>query len=417
MSTLLFHRSGLAHELLRHLDLERLGPQLQRGLLADDMLQESSRACWELSGGSTFTAASAIPAGDIAARMRVAGHTLQVLATELGAGMPIDGSGLLAQRAKMTTGNFAPTQGKTLRGHGTMLRTANGWVALNLPRPEDLEMLPALSSGHVEPGDLPGLAGWVRGVPSAHLVETAGLLAVPAAQLPTLPLGDAPQQRQSAPWTVQDLGALRTQRLKDLRVVDLTGLWAGPLCTSLLARAGAQVVRLQGTGRLHVAADHDREFTASLARGIEILRLDLFGKQAQELMSTADVVVTSSRPEALQRLGITPRDGTIWLRITAHGSHGENALRVGFGDDAAVAAGAVAYTPSGPTFAADALADPVTGLLGALAVFGSIVRGRAALLDLSLSGSARWALGPALGLGAGHDVALRKLLEAAWWRK
>jgi hypothetical protein len=65
---------------------------------------------------------------------------------------------------------------------------------------------------------------------------------------------------------------------------------------------------------------------------------------------------------------------------------------VAFGDDAAVSGGLVLDEP--PGFVADAVADPVTGMLAAVAVRAALDDGVGALLDLSLAGTARWLAGP-----------------------
>jgi hypothetical protein len=67
---------------------------------------------------------------------------------------------------------------------------------------------------------------------------------------------------------------------------------------------------------------------------------------------------------------------------------------VAFGDDAAAAGGLVAWTATGPVFAGDALADPLTGLAAAAAARGPRVgAGRRWLVDLALAAVAAWVAG------------------------
>jgi hypothetical protein len=47
-----------------------------------------------------------------------------------------------------------------------------------------------------------------------------------------------------------------------------------------------------------------------------------------------------------------------------------------------------------PGFVADAVPDPVTGLLAAVGVQAALADGTGALLDLSLAGAARWLADP-----------------------
>ena len=111
------------------------------------------------------------------------------------------------------------------------------------------------------------------------------------------------------------------------------------------------------------------------------------------LIASADIVVEASRPRALAQLGIDAerclreRPGTTWISLTAYGRDGPAANWVGFGDDAAVAAGATAALRerSGyEVFCGDALADPLAGTHAALAGLASFQAGGGHRLDLSL---------------------------------
>jgi len=107
-----------------------------------------------------------------------------------------------------------------------------------------------------------------------------------------------------------------------------------------------------------------------------------------ELLAGADVVIEASRPRALEQLGIEAwaAPARVWLSITGYGR--DQPQRVGFGDDAAVAGGLVARDESGPVFAADAAADPATGLLAAVAVLDRLAAGGRWLLDVALARTA-----------------------------
>jgi len=139
-----------------------------------------------------------------------------------------------------------------------------------------------------------------------------------------------------------------------------------------LARQGISADQVCGFSRL---TDEDR---------IELRRM----------IEGADVVVEASRPRALEQLGIDRRrtitSGSVraWLSITAHGSTGEAASRVGFGDDAAAAGGLLADGADGPRFIGDAIADPITGILGFTSLIDALLDGRRDIVDVSLAGSA-----------------------------
>jgi crotonobetainyl-CoA:carnitine CoA-transferase CaiB-like acyl-CoA transferase len=113
-------------------------------------------------------------------------------------------------------------------------------------------------------------------------------------------------------------------------------------------------------------------------------------------MAGADVVIEASRPRALEQLGLAPElsrgpPGQVWLSITGHGRVGEARCWTGYGDDCAVAGGFFSRDDAGrPVFCGDAVADPLTGLVAALAVLRGLDAGGGLLIDISLSGVAAW---------------------------
>jgi crotonobetainyl-CoA:carnitine CoA-transferase CaiB-like acyl-CoA transferase len=175
-------------------------------------------------------------------------------------------------------------------------------------------------------------------------------------------------------------------------VVDLSSLWAGPLCTRILRDAGARVVKVESTRRPDGARAGTTLFFDLMHAGKESVALDFStgdGRRAlRALVDAADVVVESSRPRALEQLGIDAREHPgIWLGISGYGRAAPGRDWVAFGDDAAVAGGIAALTgqPGGPPlFCADAYADPVSGLFGAIAVLACLAGDEAWLVDLSM---------------------------------
>jgi crotonobetainyl-CoA:carnitine CoA-transferase CaiB-like acyl-CoA transferase len=220
--------------------------------------------------------------------------------------------------------------------------------------------------------------------------------------------------------SVLDAGAVRATALASeeaarptpagidgLVVVDLSSLWAGPLCTDLLRRAGLRVVKVESTRRPDGARSGPAPFFDLLNAGKESVAIDLDAPGGVAALvgwlERADVVVESSRPRALAQLGIDPCAVAargrlrVWLSITAYGRTAPAGEWVGFGDDTAVAAGLVAWDGAGPCFCADAAADPATGLRAALAVVEHLAAGGQWLLDVAL---ARVAASAAAGVGA-----------------
>ena len=169
-------------------------------------------------------------------------------------------------------------------------------------------------------------------------------------------------------------------------VVDLSSLWAGPLCAKLLGESGCRVVKVEAADRPDGARAGNPHFFDWLHSGHQSVVLDFGTRQGSELLraliARADVIIEASRPRALAALGIEAEQvvatgkGKIWLSITGYGRKGAAADRVAFGDDAGVAAGLVAWDPTGrPVFCGDAVADPVVGMEAARAVLESRARG------------------------------------------
>src|ERR1700722_15582630 len=188
-------------------------------------------------------------------------------------------------------------------------------------------------------------------------------------------------------------------------------MWAGPLCARLLGLAGAQVIKVESADRPDGARAGDRRFFDWLHPGHRSVVVDFRSASGRAalaaLLETADVVIEASRPRGLAALGLAPgalphRAGQVWLSITGYGRAAADL--VAFGDDAAVAGGLVGWTGGEPVFCADAIADPLTGVCGALAVARSVAAGGGELIDLSMRAvAAAFAAAPALDHGP-HSV-------------
>jgi len=291
---------------------------------------------------------------------------------------------LLTRRA--TLRGFTRRGRTSANGTCRLLPTADGWAALNLPRPTDIDSLPALFEHPVDGDPWAAATRLLAKMPGAALVDRATLLSIPAAVLPTRP-------KTSEPFVLHRHGeAGAAGRV----VVDLSAMWAGPLCGHLLGRAGYKVFKVEDTRRPDGARRGDPQFFEWLHHGHESVTLD-FGTVAgraalADVVAQADVIIESSRPRALAQLGIdaaavvASRPGVTWVSITGYG---RSSPRVAFGDDAAVAASLVAYDDGGePVFCADAIADPVTGLYAAIAALTSQAQGGGHLAEVVMADAA-----------------------------
>lgn len=202
--------------------------------------------------------------------------------------------------------------------------------------------------------------------------------------------------------------------LEGIKVLDLTRVLAGPLCTMILGDLGADVLKVErpGTGdetrtwgppfddagrsayylsinrnKLGIAADFDRSVDRDLVAS---------------LIANADVVVDNFREGTLERRGISPdewcsrRPELVWCTVTGFGRGTD---RPGYDFVAQAEAGWMALTgdPEGdPVKSGLPLADIVAGKDAAIAILGALVNrfrtGAGGRVVISLADSARAAL-------------------------
>ncbi len=305
-------------------------------------------------------------------------------------GVDVDAQTTLAGRAAML--NLGPPGRISAGGATRLLPTLDGWCAVALPREDDVTALPALMEVDAVTGDpWEVLSRWAATHLSANVIARTQLLDIAAATL-----GEA---SAGAP-TVRTCGAgVGPRRADGLLVVDMSSLWAGPLCGQLLARAGAVVVKVESPNRPDGTRRGEPAFFDWMNAGKLSYAVDFDSRTdaLRRLIEVADVVIEGSRRTALRRrrLGaddLSGRPGRIWLRINGYSDQPD---RPAFGDDAAVAGGLVDTDDDGPVFRGDAIADPLSGLEAARAVGESLRRGGGEVIDVSMAQvAARYALLP-----------------------
>jgi hypothetical protein len=351
---------------------------------------------WAASGAMSLTGpteeAWLAPTG-VVDRVLSLGRLLDTVSVAV-AGHRLDPLALLAERAALSD---AARHGRTSCGRATrLLGAADGWLAVSLARPDDVAALAAwletpVSTGAAEP-PWDEIARVVADRPIGPLVDQATRLGLPVAALDSV--GPDRPAVVAEPLDGPDARPLDPS---DTLVVDLSSLWAGPLCTHLLGLAGATVVKVESSRRPDGARLGPSAFFDLLHAGQRSVALDLSTEAGRtvlrRLLGRADVVVEASRPRALEQMGLGPRAvmaggrTRAWVSITGYGRTGDGANRVAFGDDAAVAGGLVARAGpgEGPWFCADAVADPLTGMAAAAAVLTALASGRHWLLDVALA--------------------------------
>ena len=202
--------------------------------------------------------------------------------------------------------------------------------------------------------------------------------------------------------------------LTGTKVLDLTRVLAGPLCTMLLGDLGADVIKVErpdggdetrGWGP-PFAPDGESAYYLSLNRNKLSIVADIDRAEdralIEHLASEADVVVDNFRRDTLERRGLSPdrllekRPELVWCTISGFGA--DNA-RLGYDFVVQAESGWMAITgePNGePMKTGVALADVVAGKDAAIGILAALVArgrtGRGRRVHVSLADSARAAL-------------------------
>ncbi|MEO6026557.1 MAG: CoA transferase [Candidatus Binatia bacterium] len=398
--------------LLASLDIAR--PDRLHELARDDV---HPALAWAASGSMALTGTAdgppALAPGHLAAAAHGAASAFAALA-QASLADTLDGAALLGERAALLGLSRRGTT--SAGGHCRLVRARDGWIAVNLPRPDDLATVPAWleRACDADPWETITHAAGERA--AASLVARGRLLGLAVA--PAAPPADVP-----TPWcrvAAQGDAVSRDDHAPPL-VVDLSSLWAGPLAAHLLQRAGARVVKIESAHRPDGTHRGPAPFFDLLHAGKESVVLDFTtaagGAALRRLIARADIVIDSARPRATAHLGVDPavlvraRPGLTWISITGYGRTGHGKNWIAFGDDAASAAGLAHATgtladSATPLFCGDAIADPLTGLHAAVAALGAHRQGGGVLLALALRDVAAHAVafGPSVSPATVHTT-------------
>ncbi|MDE0216847.1 MAG: CoA transferase [bacterium] len=297
-----------------------------------------------------------------------------------------DAAGFLGERAALV--GRGRRGAVSVGGACRMVAVADGVLAVSLARTADAEAVPAwLEIGHLaENGLWAEVAAGVRDKPVADLLERAEWLGLAVGQA-VRPLPPA------EPCSATDTGPAGPDRKL---VLDVSSLWAGPLCASLLGGFGFEVLKVEAPGRPDGARYGSPAFYERLNQGKRGTIIDLGSEDGRrrflELCGESAVVVDGLRPRVwanwgIDRLEVAQSCGLVWVSITGHGDG-----RAGLGDDAAVSGGLWLSDPDGglPWFVADAAADPIAGLVACRAAAEAIAAGRAGLVDVAMVQAVSW---------------------------
>jgi crotonobetainyl-CoA:carnitine CoA-transferase CaiB-like acyl-CoA transferase len=188
--------------------------------------------------------------------------------------------------------------------------------------------------------------------------------------------------------------------LNDIRVLDLTSVVVGPVCTWRLGQYGAEIIKVEnpdgdlmrGLGGASPTGNHSGTYL-HLNRGKRNICLDLKKVEARDVMerlvASADVIVANMRPQALKKLGLDAETirgrypEKVYCLITGYGTDGPYAGQPTY--DSVVQgvtgmAGLFLRRDGSPNYVPMLICDHVAGEIAA----GSIL---AALVERKVSGS------------------------------
>lgn len=182
--------------------------------------------------------------------------------------------------------------------------------------------------------------------------------------------------------------------LEGVKIVDLTTVVVGPICTRTLADQGAEVIKVEAPGgdilRYLAAGSRSPAMSGKFInfnRNKRSIVLDLKQPKALEamhrLIATADVFVSNVRPEGLKRLGLdaaaliarNPR--LIHCSILAFGSGGRYYNRPAYDpiiQSLSGVAGTFERATGEPRFVPMVMTDHITGLIAAQCIGFALYR-------------------------------------------
>ncbi|MBM4204049.1 MAG: CoA transferase [Gammaproteobacteria bacterium] len=284
--------------------------------------------------------------------------------------------------------------GRSPGGSCRFLRTTDGVIALHLSRDDDWALLPA----------------WFQVDQAIHAWDGIETAVAERSRHELLPQGidlglavACTDEKLPASGTPPLVPSSRI--LKKPRVLDLSTLWAGPLCGQLLWLAGADVTRIESRSRPDPSHSTNSAFHEHLNGGKRLQTVDFHSAhEINEFIGSlrhVDIVIESARPRALPQLGIDPRKmlerfpHLTWVSITAYGRQPFDGMRIGFGDDVGIAAGlsTLLHEHTGTwDVVGDAIADPLTGIRAAGLALSSFCNGGGQLIDVHLVGCVQEAI-------------------------
>ncbi|WP_391369588.1 CoA transferase [Lysinibacillus sp. KU-BSD001] len=170
---------------------------------------------------------------------------------------------------------------------------------------------------------------------------------------------------------------------QELRVVDLTAMWAGPYCTRLFADLGATVMKVEAPHRPDGIRGQSgtTPFFEELNRNKKSIVLDLYEEKDKalllKLIQDSHIVVNNFSPRVMENFGLTDdvlqlhNPSIINASLSAFGQIGPYRDYVGYGSTLEAMGGIVAQTvdrTATPVLPLFSISDMMAGIVGALSI-------------------------------------------------
>lgn len=185
----------------------------------------------------------------------------------------------------------------------------------------------------------------------------------------------------------------QTMPLAGIRILDLTSVIMGPVCTQILAGYGAEVIKVEppeGDIMRHAGAKQEPGMGAMFLhsnRGKRSIVVDLKTQQGQatirELLQGADVFVHNIRPAAIERIGLDQASvsalcpNIIYAELTGYGITGPYAGRPAFDDVIQAESGLASLfsvqSGGAPAYLPALIADRLTGVTAAHRILAALM--------------------------------------------
>lgn len=232
-------------------------------------------------------------------------------------------------------------------------------------------------------------------------------------------------QQVEEPWSINGW--------EEIRLADLTAMWAGPYCTRLFADLGVEVIKIEAPFRpdgIRLNSQSSTAFFEELNRNKYGITLDLRNDKEKglflQLIEQTDVIVNNFSPRVMGNFGfanevlVNAKADLIIASLSAYGQYGPYRNYVGYGPTIEAQSGLA--LPRLPGFS---ISDISAGVHAAIAIMSALLmkkqQNRAIAVDISQYEAAcmmhsdevyelndYWSLGQAL------DYCNKAIVEGHW---